>query len=93
MEDEAKVLAEIQGHRDKIDEIDEKIVGLLNERTKEALAIRALKPGARMGLYDAKREEEIFARIDGYNPGPLYNDYLREIYQCILKVMKEIPSL
>lgn len=88
-----KALSEIQEHRGHIDEIDKQIVGLLNERTKHSLAIRAIKPDAGMGLYDAKREEEIFARIYGFNEGPLYNDYLREIYECILKVMKEIPSL
>ena len=46
-----------------------------------------------MGLYDAKREEEIFAKVDSYNDGPLYNENLREIYASILKVMKETPSV
>ena len=46
-----------------------------------------------MGLYDPKREEEIFEKVDSYNDGPLYNENLREIYSCILKVMKETPSV
>ena len=46
--------------------------------------IRGLKPGAHLGLYDARREEEIFARVDSYNEGPLYNENLREIYACLL---------
>ena len=41
----------------------------------------------------AKREEEIFARVNSYNEGPLYNENLREIYEAILKVMKETPSV
>jgi chorismate mutase len=73
-----------------IDGIDGKIVDLLNERAKIALEIRALKPAASMGLYDPKREEEIFARLAALNPGPLYADNLREIYEAILHVMKEI---
>lgn len=93
MSGDIKAVAEIQKHREKIDEVDKQIVALLNERTEEALAIRALKPDARMGLYDPKREEEIFDRIISFNEGPLYNDNLREIYQGILKVMKEMPSL
>ncbi|MCH4184320.1 MAG: chorismate mutase [Eggerthellaceae bacterium] len=84
---------QIQQHRERIDEIDQKLVALLNERAKHSLAIRALKPGAHMGLYDPKREEEIFERIYRYNDGPMYNDNLREIYEGILKVMKEMPSL
>lgn len=93
MTDTDKALSEIQEHRSHIDGIDKEIIGLLNERTRHALAIRAIKPSVHMGLYDPKREEEIFERIYSFNEGPLYNDNLREIYQGILKVMKEIPSL
>ena len=93
MSDESSSLAEIQEHRAKIDEIDQQIVALLNKRAGHSLVIRGLKPGAHLGLYDPKREEEIFAKVNGYNEGPLYNENLREIYASILKVMKETPSV
>lgn len=93
MPEESKSLAEIEAHRAKIDEIDQQIVTLLNKRAGHSLVIRGLKPGARMGLYDPKREEEIFARVNSYNEGPLYNENLREIYEAILKIMKETPSV
>lgn len=93
MPEENKSLAEIEAHRAKIDEIDQQIVALLNKRAGHSLVIRGLKPGARMGLYDPKREEGIFARVNSYNEGPLYNENLREIYEAILKVMKETPSV
>lgn len=93
MPEESKSLAEIEAHRAKIDEIDQQIVALLNKRAGHSLVIRGLKPGARMGLYDPKREEEIFARVNSYNEGPLYKENLREIYEAILKVMKETPSV
>ncbi len=86
-------LAEIQEHRAKIDEIDKQIVALLNKRAGHSLVIRGLKPGAHLGLYDAKREEEIFAKVSSYNEGPLYNENLCEIYTTILKIMKETPSV
>ncbi|MBR3690044.1 MAG: chorismate mutase [Eggerthellaceae bacterium] len=85
--------AEIEKHREQIDIIDQEIVKLLNKRAGHSLVIRGLKPGARMGLYDPKREEEIFSRLDSFNEGPLYNENLREIYSTILKVMKETPSV
>ncbi len=84
---------QIEKHRCQIDELDREIVSLLNKRAGHSLVIRGLKPDAKMALYDAKREEEIFAKIDSYNEGPLYNENLREIYATILKVMKETPSL
>ncbi|MEG0147490.1 MAG: chorismate mutase [Raoultibacter sp.] len=86
-------LACIQQHRNQIDAIDQQLVALLNRRTQHALAIRALKADAHIGLYDPRREEEIFERVFSLNEGPLYNDHLRAIYEGILKVMKEAPCL
>jgi chorismate mutase len=82
--------ARIATLRDEIDDIDRRIVELLNERARLALDIRALKPQANLGLYDPKREEEIFAGLASANPGPLYAENLREIYEAILHVMKEL---
>lgn len=83
----------IQEHRDAIDAIDKQLVALLNERALHSLKIRELKPGANMGLYDPRREEEILAEVSSHNEGPLYGEHLREIYNTILKVSKEAPSL
>lgn len=85
-----EVRAKIAGIRHGIDDIDCRIVELLNERAKLALEIRALKPQANLGLYDPKREEEIFAHLAACNDGPLYGDNLREIYDTVLHVMKEL---
>ncbi len=82
--------ARIATLRDEIDDIDRRIVELLNERARLALDIRALKPQANLGLYDPKREEEIFAELASANAGPLYAENLREIYEAILHVMKEL---
>jgi len=91
MVDNDQAREQIAEHRAKIDEIDRQIVVLLNERQKQALAIRELKPDAHMGLFDPKREEEIINGLQEYNKGPLYPDNLREIYTTILKVSKEVP--
>lgn len=76
--------------RERIDAIDCQLVKLLNQRAACSLEIRALKPGANWGLYDPKREEEIFANVARCNEGPLYADNLREIYEAILHVAKEM---
>jgi chorismate mutase len=76
--------------RAEIDEIDCQIVRLLNDRATRALAIRGLKPQVHMGLYDPRREEEIFGHLAECNEGPLYAENLREIYEAILHVMKEL---
>jgi chorismate mutase len=81
---------QIAHHRERIDAIDCQIVQLLNERAAESLAIRELKPHVHWGLYDPKREEEIFANLAQCNEGPLYAESLREIYEAILHAMKEL---
>lgn len=92
MSEEQDAALEIEKHRAAIDSLDEQLIALLNKRATESLAIRALKPQAQMGLYDPKREEEIFVRLEGLNDGPMYNDDVREIYATILRVMKEIRA-
>jgi chorismate mutase len=82
--------ARIAEIRQRIDQVDCQLVKLLNERAQCSLDIRALKPQAKWGLYDPKREEEIFANVAECNEGPLYGDDLREIYEAILHVAKEM---
>jgi len=82
--------ARIAALRARIDEVDCRLVGLLNERARLALEIRGIKPEANLSLYDPKREEEIFANLARCNDGPLYDDNLREVYEAILHVMKEL---
>jgi len=89
MAEDSKV-HEIEEIRGRIDAIDCRIVELLNERAKLALEIRTIKPQVHWGLYDPKREEEIFAHLASCNEGPLFDDNLREIYAAILHVMKEM---
>jgi chorismate mutase/prephenate dehydratase len=76
--------------RTEIDQLDCEIVQLLNARAAKALEIRGLKPAVNWSLYDPKREEEIFTNLAECNEGPLYGDNLREIYESILHVMKEL---
>lgn len=82
--------AKIAEIRQRIDSIDCQLVKLLNERAQCSLDIRALKPEAKLGLYDPKREEEIFSNVAKCNDGPMYSDDLREIYESILHVAKEM---
>ncbi len=90
MTEDNKAQEQIAEHRARIDEIDCHLVKLLNERAAESLAIRELKPAVHWGLYDPKREEEIFTNLARCNDGPLYSENLREIYEAILHVMKEL---
>jgi chorismate mutase len=87
---DTEVQARIMALRGRIDELDCRVVALLNERADIALEIRGLKPKVNLSLYDPKREEEIFANLAKCNTGPLFDDNLREVYEAVLHVMKEL---
>ncbi|MDO4400683.1 MAG: chorismate mutase [Coriobacteriia bacterium] len=88
-----EALAQIQTHRDRIDELDVQIVSLLNEREGHSMAIRELKPAAGMQLFDPGREDAILEKICAQNEGPIVDEKLKEIYATLLKVMKENPKV
>ena len=90
--DKGTAQAAIEEHRARIDELDARLLELMNERSGESLAIRALKPAAGTQLFDAAREERILARLDELNAGPMSNANVREIYATLLKVMKEVEA-
>ena len=83
---------DISSWRQKIDEIDRKLVDLLNERAKAAQAIGRLKRSTQMPIYEPDRERIIFANIAAANQGPLREQELQLIYQALIAVMREIQS-
>lgn len=71
-------------HRKAIDELDAKIVQLLNERTKHVLAIGDLKLKAGQDIYAPHRELAVFKRVQKRNQGPLSAEGLKSIYREIM---------
>ena len=45
-----------------------------------------------MQVFDPAREDQIKRRLHGLGQGPLREGDLDEIYETILKAMKEVPS-
>lgn len=78
--------------RKQIDEVDSKIVGLLNERTRLVRDIIRVKKENNLPLYDPRREEEIFENIREANTGELHHEALIDIYETILKWMKSLAD-
>src|SRR6185503_16149815 len=70
--------------RKKIDQIDEKMVNLLNERAKLSKSIGEKKIEKNKSIYAPHREKEIFLRLRQLNKGPLTNDALESVYREIM---------
>ena len=75
---------EIDRLREKIDDLDIRIRGLLNERADYALAIGTLKRQTGSRVYDPAREATIIRRVLEENSGPLKDDALRRLFERIL---------
>ena len=70
--------------RRRIDEIDKKLVELLNERSHCALEIGKLKQAANIPLYQPDRENEVLANAERTNPGPLTDAAIRRLFERII---------
>lgn len=83
---------EISDWRKKIDELDRKLVELLNERAQSAHEIGRLKKQTSMHIYEPEREKVIFENIEQTNKGPLSDSDLKQIYERIIDVMRKIQK-
>jgi len=70
--------------RQQIDVIDQRLVRLLNERTKLVLEIGKIKRAVGEEIYAPHRENAVLRRIVRNNKGPLTNESLRAIYREIM---------
>ena len=80
----------IEDWRRKIDEIDRKLVELLNERSKCAIEIGKLKRTLNLRVYDPEREREILQRIKEVNSGPLDGEGLQRLFERIIDECRHI---
>jgi chorismate mutase-like protein len=80
----------IEDWRRKIDELDRKLVKLINQRAQCAQAIGQLKRNSEAPVYEPDRERVIFENIARENTGPLSQVQLRQVYERLVDVMRQI---
>ena len=70
--------------RREIDEIDDRILELLNQRARHNAEIGRLKADEGSATFVPGRELEIFERLERSNPGPFPTSALRNVFREIL---------
>jgi chorismate mutase len=73
-----------------IDQIDRRIVALLNERTEIVECIGRVKRESQMPIYEPRREDQVFANIAEANHGPITHEAVRRIFERIIDEMRGI---
>ena len=82
---------ELRRLRRRIDALDRRIVGLLNERARLGLEVGAAKSAAgRRAVLDADREREVLLRVAMANPGPLPQADLLAVYRRLILATRRL---
>jgi chorismate mutase-like protein len=79
--------------RELIDEIDVKLVRLLNERTKVVEKIGAIKRSLKSPIYEPKRESAVIANVQKHNEGPLSPDAVQRVFERIMDEMRTLQKM
>lgn len=76
-----------------IDDVDRRIVEMLNQRTKVVEEIGRVKREAGLPIYEPKREDQVFANVTGANQGPITEAAVRRVFERIIDEMRTIQRL
>ncbi len=79
--------------RDRIDELDVRILELLNERTKVVEEIGRIKHELNMPIYEPKREDQVFRNVTQSNRGPLTPEGVKRVFERIIDESRQIQRL
>jgi chorismate mutase len=77
-------MSDLDGWRKRIDEIDQELVKLLNERSRCAVEIGHLKKLLRLPAWQPEREAEILRNVVKSNHGPLDDAAIRRLFERII---------
>ena len=79
--------------RDRIDELDEEIVVLLNARAGCALAIGELKDLLGLEIYQPDRERAVLAHVRQVNRGPLDDEAIARLFERIIDEARRLERV
>lgn len=86
---------QLQAFRTDIDILDQKLVELLNQRATISIKIGHVKkshPTHVLDIKDSEREKHILFHIQQHNTGPLSNEQLTELFECIMSQSRDLQS-
>lgn len=79
----------IEHWRTQIDEIDRKLVKLMNDRAQCAIEIAEIKKQNKMNVVDPEREKNVFRNVENANTGPFESESLRRIFESIIEEIRQ----
>jgi chorismate mutase-like protein len=86
-------LQALAGFRDRIDDLDRRILELLSERTRIVEEIGRVKRHLSLPIYEPRREDEVFENVTSHNQGPLSADSVKRVFERIIDEMRNVQRL
>jgi chorismate mutase len=88
-----EALRALEEYRVSIDALDLRLLELLNDRTRVVEEIGRVKRGAKLPIYEPRREEQVFENITSHNGGPLSAEAVKRIFERIIDEMRTIQRI
>lgn len=79
----------LEQERQQIDQIDQQIVQLFEQRMKVVESIAVKKKEAGIAIVDEKREEAVLEKITNYLKDPNLAPHLEEWYQALFTISRQ----
>ena len=77
-------MSDLDGWRKRIDEVDQQLLKLLNERSRCAVEIGHIKKRMKLPAWQPEREMEILRNVVKSNLGPLDDGAIRRLFERII---------
>jgi len=82
----------LEEQRERIDELDAKLLKLLNERAQCVIKIGAIKQKEKTEVLVPQREIELLNRLISMNQGPMTKEMVEKLFQGIIDTLKELQK-
>ena len=78
--------------REQINQVDRRILGLLNERAGHVLRLAPLKRQGGIPIHEPSREVQVLENITKENQGPLSDEAVCRIFEAVMSEMKAVQA-
>lgn len=90
---EEEGLKALEECRDLIDDLDRRILALLNDRTRVVERIGQVKQQLSLPIYEPRREDQVFENVTTHNAGPLTPDGVKRVFERIIDEMRNVQRV
>lgn len=82
----------LREQRERIDQLDQQIVALLEERFDISLEVGAIKAQHQLPVLDAEREQKIIHSLRDKVTNPIFEEAIIQVYQTLMDASKTLQT-